>query len=249
MGDGTVTDRLSPVREICSATNWCQASAGYRLTTAIKTLGELWTWGFNLYGGLGDGTVTSRCSPVREICSATNWCQASAGRTRISALKTSGEIWSWGYNRCGQLGDGTQTDRCSPVREICSATDWCQLNSNNHNFVVAIKTSGELWAWGTGTQGELGDGTQTNKCSPVREISSATDWCQAGAGRLHAVAVKTSGQLWVWGGGSCGRLGNGTISNRCSPVREFSCSTDWTQVSAGEYNTMAIKSVTKGFLE
>jgi alpha-tubulin suppressor-like RCC1 family protein len=296
LGDGTNINRCSPVREISSSTNWCQVSAGRAHTSAIKNNGELWSWGAGNNRQIGDGTNESRCSPVREFCSATDWCQTSAGHTHNAAVKTSGQIWSWGANEYGQLGIGTATTRCSPVREFCSATDWCQVTATRQT--IAIKTSGELWAWGQNNCGMIGDGTNTSRCSPVREISSSTDWCQASAGYFHSAAIKTSGQLWSWGVGCgvlanstnqsfqpireqslstnwcqvnagrthsaaiktsgqlwswgqayCGQLAEGFTINRNSPVREQSLSSDWCEVSVGNQNSIAIKTLEKGFLE
>jgi alpha-tubulin suppressor-like RCC1 family protein len=242
LGDGTASARCSPVREICSSTDWYQVSAGGCHSTAIKTSGQIWSWGANAYGQLGDGTDTTRCSPVREFCSATDWCQISGGfRYHTTAIKNSGQLWTWGFNNCGQLGDGTATSRCSPVREFCSGTDWCQVSGGGRH-TSAIKTSGQIWVWGSNSCGQLGDGTVTQRCSPVRERSSATDWCQVSAGSMHTAAIKTSGQLWSWGNNSYAPgLGDGTATNRCSPVREFCSATDWCQVSAGWYGVSAIK--------
>jgi alpha-tubulin suppressor-like RCC1 family protein len=240
LGNGTATSRCSPVREICNASNWCQVSAGSSITTAIKTSGELWVWGGGNCGQLGDGTVTAKCSPVREFCSATNWCQVSITCDHVSAIKTSGELWVWGTNPFGQLGDGTITTRLSPVREFCSATDWCQVSTGKLHS-AAVKTSGELWGWGSNNPGAMGDGSAlTARCSPVREICSATDWCQVSTGICNTAAVKTSGQLWMWGLNLCGGLGDGTTTDRCSPVREFCSATDWCQVSTNN-GSIAIK--------
>jgi len=243
VGDGTLTSRCSPVREFCSATDWCQVSAGERHTAAVKISGQIWSWGSGNGGRLGDGTSTNRYIPVREFCSAADWCQVSAGQCQSAAIKTSGELWVWGGNNYATLGDGTTTTRCSPVREFCSATDWCQASANL-NHTAAVKTSGEIWTWGRNTCGQSGNGNTTQLCSPVREICSATDWFQVTAGGFHTAAIKTSGQLWAWGGNVCGSLGDGTTLNRCSPVREFCSATDWCQVSGGSCHTAAIKSVT-----
>jgi alpha-tubulin suppressor-like RCC1 family protein len=237
----------SPVREFCSATDWCQVSPERRHSGAVKTTGQIWVWGDNVCGRLGDGTTTNRCSPVREYCSATDWCQLSITNSGGVAIKTTGQLWAWGRGTDGILGDGTTTDTCSPVQEICSATDWCQVSSGYHT--AAIKTSGELWSWGRGGNGQLGDGTATNRCSPVREICSATDWCALSVGHFHSIGIKTSGELWAWGNNGCGQLGDGTITNRCSPVREFCNATDWCQAGAGRRHTAAVKAASKGFLE
>ena len=242
LGTGTTVTVCSPVREVSSSTDWCQVSASSSLTLGLKTSGQIWGWGCNRCGAIGNGTTVNTCSPVREFCSATNWCQVSASNAFSVAIKTTGQLWSWGANGCGQLGDGTLfTTRCSPVREFCSATDWCQV-STGFCHTAAVKTSGQLWVWGYNTCGRLGDGTTVLKNSPVREISSSTDWQQVSSAWRHTTAIKTSGQLWSWGFNCCGRLGDGTTTDRCSPVREFCSATDWCQVtSKGSYHTAAIK--------
>jgi alpha-tubulin suppressor-like RCC1 family protein len=235
--------RCSPVREFCSATNWCQIDAGNSRASAIKTDGSLWAWGCN-NGALGNGLTITSASPVREFCSATDWLQVSAGGQHIAAIKTSGQIWVWGNNiNGGTLGDGTTENSCSPIREFCSATDWCQVSAGG-THTTAIKTTGQLWVWGNNAAGRLGDGTATSRCSPVQEFCSATDWCQVSAGGYHTAGIKNTGEIWIWGCGTCGRLGDGTLTNRCSPIREFCSATDWCGVSTSDFifgNTSAIK--------
>jgi alpha-tubulin suppressor-like RCC1 family protein len=239
IGDGTTIDRCSPVREFCSATDWCQVSSGGSHTAAIKTSGELWTWGQSSQGQLGNGTTSNSCSPVREFCSATDWCYVEASNA-VWAIKTNGQMWVWGSNSLGQLGTGASGNVCSPVREFCSATDWYQVKKGG--AVIAIKTNGQLWGWGSNTFGVIGDGTTIARCSPVREFCSATDWCQVGPGNNHSTAVKFSGELWSWGCNFSGVLGNGLVGgNICSPIREFCSATDWCQVSGGSNFTSALK--------
>jgi alpha-tubulin suppressor-like RCC1 family protein len=239
LGDGTLTAKCSPVREICFATDWCQVSAASSGSRAIKTNGELWVWGSNGNTGfLGDGTSVQRCSPVREFCSATDWCSLAEGEgARSAAIKTSGQLWVWGGYRAGAYD---VLKICSPVREFCSATDWCKA-AVGYCHTLAIKTSGQLWAWGDGNCGRLGTGTNTSRNTPVRERCSATDWCSVSGGLNHSTAIKTTGQIWVWGRNYCGILGDGTVTDRCSPVREICSATDWCQVNAGGRHTAAIK--------
>ena len=244
VGDGTATNRCSPVREFCSATDWRLVSGSFYNNghfLAIKTDGSLWAWGINGSGRLGDGTATNRCSPVREICSATDWCQASAGNSHSLAVKTTGQVWSWGIGTCGALGVGTTVATCSAVRERCSATNWCRV-SGGCLVSAAIKTDGSLWSWGAGAGGTLGDGTTVNKCSPVRERSSSTNWCHLDSGSAFASAIKTDGSIWSWGNASaCGNLGDGTTVSKCSPVRERCSATNWCDLDLSILTTVAVK--------
>jgi alpha-tubulin suppressor-like RCC1 family protein len=64
----------------------------------------------------------------------------AVGGYHTLAIKTSSELWSWGRNVCGRLGDGTTVSRCSPVREFCSATDWCQVSASWYSSTVAIRS-------------------------------------------------------------------------------------------------------------
>lgn len=242
LGRGNVSNTTSPVQEISSSTDWCITSAGTNHTTALKTNSTLWAWGQGACGALGDNTVVDKCSPIQEITSSTNWNVVSAGTFHTSAVKSDGTIWAWGLNTSGQLGDGTIVVKSSPVQEITSSTTWCAVSAGNANS-SALKINGTLWSWGTGSNGILGDGTVANKCSPVQEISSSTNWSDVSTNQRssHVVAIKTDGTLWSWGGGFHGQLGDGTCTNRCSPVREISSSTEWGKASAGECHTVALK--------
>ena len=242
LGDGTVTDRSSQVREISSSTNWCAVSAGTCgcHSLAIKTDGTLWAWGHALYGKLGDGTAQSKCSPVREASSSTNWCTISAGDAHSAAIKTDGTLWAWGSGACGSLGDNTTVNKTSPVRETTSSTTWCRVSTGLYHS-AAIKTDGTFWAWGWANRGQLGDGTVVDKSSPVREITSSTTWCAISTGRFNSAAIKTDGTLWAWGSNTCGGIGDRTTLDKSSPVREISSSTNWCDVSFGREHSAAIK--------
>ena len=129
LGDGTRTDRLSPVKIMNDVSDVAIGGTQLALiiTTggvpteyivqvghgfALKTDGTLWSWGFNNYGQLGNGTTIDRNSPVQIM---ENIAEVAASGTMGAALATDGKLYSWGYSINGQLGDGTRTDRLSPT--------------------------------------------------------------------------------------------------------------------------------------
>ena len=235
LGDGTTTDRHSPVR-IGEASNWVSVSAGSYHTVTMTTDGQLWAWGS---GHLGDGTTTTRTSPVR-IGEASNWASVVAGYGYTVAMTTDGQLWAWGGNRFGQLGGGTAAIRRNPAR-IGEASNWTSVAARDRH-TVAVTTDGQLWAWGHNDSGQLGDGTTTTRTSPVR-IGEASNWASVATGGSfggwHTVAVTTDGQLWAWGDNRDGQLGDGTTTDRHSPIR-IGEATNWASVSAGSANTVAI---------
>jgi alpha-tubulin suppressor-like RCC1 family protein len=100
----------------------------------------------------------------------------------------------------------------------------------------------QLWTWGYGNQGRLGNGTYGGFTStPVTTFSGGTNWKQISCGNRYTAAIKTDGTLWTWGYGAQGNLGNATVFFTSTPVTTFSGGTNWKQVSAGFYTTAAIK--------
>ena len=241
LGDSTtVTGRSSPVQTIAGGTNWKQVSGCFYHTAAIKTDGTLWLCGYNIFGGLGDSTVTNRSSPVQTITGGTKWKQVAGGSVHTAAIKTDGTLWTWGYNGFGGLGDSTVTNRSSPVQTIAGGTNWKQVACGAYH-TAAIKTDGTLWTCGYNVTGCLGDSTVTNRSSPVQTITGGTNWKQVACGTFNTAAIKTDGTLWSCGYNFRGQLGDSTITGRSSPVQTITGGTNWKQVACTRSNTAAIK--------
>jgi len=200
----------------------------------------LWLWGYNGYGQLGDNTNISRSSPVQTIAGGENWRMVSAGHYHTAAVKTDGTLWSWGANQYGQLGDTTSTHRSSPIQTVAGGTTWKQVSAARY-LTAAIKTDGTLWIWGRNQYGQLGDNTVVSKSSPVQTTAGGTNWKQVSAWLWMTAAIKTDGTLWTWGQNNYGELGDNTITHRSSPVQTVAGGTNWRLVSAGYYQTSAIK--------
>ncbi len=197
---------------------------------------ELYAWGLNSGGQLGDGTRINHSSPV-QIGALTDWAQVAAGQNFTASIKTDGTLWTWGDNTPdGQLGDGTRIDRSSPV-QIGALTNWAQVSAGA-SHAASIKTDGTLWTWGLNSTGQLGQNTVFSRSSPV-QVGALTDWAQVSAFGVSAASIKTDGTLWAWGTNG-GILGDGTAINRSSPV-QIGALTNWSYVAGGRNHIAAVK--------
>jgi alpha-tubulin suppressor-like RCC1 family protein len=236
LGDNTTTYYSSPVQTIAGGTNWKKVSGGYRSSTAIKTDGTLWGWGFNGEGTLGTNNTTSYSSPVQTVSAGTNWKQVSCGGSHTGAIKTDGTLWMWGAHYDGELGNnataGFPNARSSPVQTVSGGTNWKQVSCGNI-YTGAIKTDGTLWMWGDGAGGKLGNNLAFDRSSPVQTVAAGTNWKQVSCGYDTTGAIKTDGTLWMWGVGTSGELGDNTRVSKSSPVQTIAAGTNWKDVNAG----------------
>jgi len=109
-------------------------------------------------------------------------------------------------------------------------------------FVPAdLFRDGNLFTWGLGSSGQLGNNdTTTNRSTPVTTSAGGADWKQISS-VLHAAAIKTDGTLWTWGLGTSAQLGDNTITSKLTPVTTFAGGNNWKQVDCGNFHTAAIK--------
>ena len=223
--------RSSPT-QVGSATNWSKISEGTNTKLAIKTDGTLWSWGYNFYGQLGlgnQGSGTSRSSPT-QVGGGTNWSQISTASIQGAGIKTDGTLWAWGAGDFGQLGtNSTQAwpNNITTPNQVGNLTNWSMVSVGQY-CMIAVKNDGTLWAWGSNSNGRLGDGTFTHRSSPV-QIGSSTNWAQAKIRYQHAAAIKTDGTLWTWGNNDQGQLGRTGSSNSPAQVGTRT----WYQISTG----------------
>jgi len=130
--------------------------------------GQLWAWGLNAQGELGNGNTAYYSSPV-QVGSLVGWKEVSSGYESVLATKNDGTLWAWGNNSVGQLGQNNTTNFSSPI-QVGSLTNWKQVSING-NFscsVGAIKLDGTLWMWGYNFYGTLGQNNTTTVSSPVQ---------------------------------------------------------------------------------
>ena len=194
---------------------------------AITSDGNLWGWGFNVAGQVGDGTTIDRLTPAFIMGDV---MYVSAGGNHTMAIRTDGSLWGWGGDywvdaegnigegNLGQIGDGYTIPRHNPVWIM---DDVIQVSAGALH-TMAIRADNSLWGWGSHNAGQIGDNTSTgpglNPARPApRQIMD--DVIAVSAGHFHTIAMTSDRSLWAWGWNDNGQLGDGTTISRNSPVR------------------------------
>jgi alpha-tubulin suppressor-like RCC1 family protein len=239
LGNNSTVNRSSPVSVVGSFTDWTQVSGGSH-SLGLRANGTVRAWGDNSLGQLGDNTTVSRSSPVLVVGSFTDWTQVSAGFQHSVGLRANGTVWAWGSSIDGQLGNNSTTSRSSPTLVAGGFTDWIQVSARS-NGSLGLRENGTAWAWGAGSNGQLGNNSTVNRSSPVSVVGGFTDWTQVSAGGIHSLGLRENGTAWAWGWNIDAALGDNSTVNRSSPVSVVGGFTDWIQLAGGSIHSLGLR--------
>ena len=222
-------------------------AAGYHHTVALKEDGSVWTWGSNIAGQLGDGTTLGRTSPVQIMTKGSGVIKIAAGRFYSLALKEDGSVWAWGQNTWGQMGDGKESNRLSPVRVMPPGSGVIKIMAGR-DFILAIKTDGSLWAWGFNDARQLGERLADEASSnlyalrqPFRLMEPGSGIIAVASGKRNVIALKADGSVWGWGDNQWGQLGDGTEARRWPPVQVMAPGSQVVAIGSGSFFSLAVK--------
>jgi len=246
IGDGTTApQRNTPVAVNTTAGTGdmngktiAQIATGFFHTCALDTDGRVYCWGDNGWGQLGDNTNTNSTTPVAVNTTAGTGAmngkvitQISAGPSHTCALDTAGQVYCWGNNSNGQLGDNSTVNSNIPVA-VNTTVGTGDMDGKiiaqvaaRVSFTCALDTLGQVYCWGINNNNQLGDGSTTDSATPVAVNTTAgvsamnnKKITQIAAGGLQACALDVAGQIYCWGQTLYynGKLGNN--SNTGSPV-------------------------------
>jgi alpha-tubulin suppressor-like RCC1 family protein len=203
---------------------------------ALKSDGTVWAWGWNAFGQLGNGTTNDAYTPVQtglgSVPPLTSVTKLGGRPYFTLAVKSDGTIWAWGMNQYGQMGNGTVNPFSGPQVTVpvlvSNSSPGGAINNPlqvtcGYQFGAALTTNGTVWTWGSGSHGELGNGTTGSSDTPM-PVTGLTNVTAISAGWFHILALKSDGTVWAWGNNSNGELGDGTTSNRSNAVQVLNVS-------------------------
>ena len=208
---------------MAEAQNVSAVSAGHYTSFYVKSDGSLWAAGWNSNGQLGDGNATgasliavNASTPVLVMTRVSAVSTSGAGFHTLF-LKDDGTVWAAGVNGSGQLGDGSNQDQVSPVEVRVGGMPMSGVSaiSAGGSYSLFLKTDGTVWACGSNSAGELGDGTTNNRNTPVQVKLGGvpiTGVTAISAGGQHSLFLKNDGTVWAVGENSSGQLGDGVIT-------------------------------------
>lgn len=230
----------TPARAAAPAlTNVTSVTSGAFFGCAVQGTGSAGCWGYNTYGGLGDGTNVDSLSPVpvREVSTVplANGETISAGTYHACVLRNTGQVACWGWNQNGQLGTGDQVNRSNPITLLNSYGTKAITTSHGNTCMIKPDGSdpGQVFCWGANISGQIGNNTQgsTPQLTPV-EVTGLTDAKDLDATGESVCAIRASGQAVCWGNNASGQLGTGGTTAKYVPT-DVSGLSDAKQISVG----------------
>ncbi|HXQ60956.1 MAG TPA: hypothetical protein VN796_01410 [Acidimicrobiales bacterium] len=189
------------------------AGAGVHMMYLLGN-GTLEECGGNDSGSLGDGSHTNSARPVTVTGLPSPIVQITASENDSGVVLADGEVWVWGGNKFGQLGNGVGRGSDVPVQVHLPAPA-VDLSLGGGNGQIAAQAlvllaDGTVWGWGSNQYGQLDDGTTTERGTPVEAAHMPGGVTQVWSGGQTSYVVDGSGTLWAWGDNSLGMVGNGS---------------------------------------
>lgn len=234
LGHNDTAQRTSPTL-VPGLTDVVEVAAGYYHAMALTADGSVWAWGRDSEGQTGQGVaLSSRPAPVQVPGLSGMGTIACGGYHSMALTKPSGQLYSWGYNFYGQLGNGNTTTQLSPV----VVGSLFRTISGGRFHSLGIGHNGAPYGWGRDLEGQVGnDAAKANVSSPTLVAGGFTDVVSISAGGEHSILCRANTAVYTWGSDSSGQLGNGAVVIVDQPTPVAIGYTAW-KVSAGDVHSL-----------
>ncbi len=228
--------------QLASATASATAiAAGLGHTCALTSSGGVRCWGNNGRDQIGGGTTSNRLTPVAVSGLSSGVTAIAAGVRHSCALTNAGGVRCWGANIRGALGDGTTSRRPRQVVDVSGLSSGVTAIAAGHDYSCAVTSSADVKCWGYNRWGQLGDGTTSDRSTPVDVSGLSSGVTAISAGGTHSCAPMSSGGVKCWGRNNYGQLGDGTTSTSLTPVDVSGLRGGATAIAAGSFHSCALR--------
>ena len=240
LGNNDVVNRCTPVSIHGNKKTFCKITNGNRRSLGIDKNGQIWSWGLNFVGSIGNNSIVNRCTPVSIHGNKKTFCQISSMAYHNLSLDYKGQIWSWGHNTYGQLGNNSVTNQCTPISIHGNKKTFCQI-ATGYWHSLAIDQYNNIWSWGLNDYGQLGDNDDKKVLTPESIQGNKKTFCQVSSGNRHTFGTDHTGQGWGWGSDYNAQLGDNSVLLKETPVSLHGNKKTFCQISAGYYQTIGIE--------
>jgi len=242
LGDGTVIAAVTPVATLMPASvSFTSLSASSGSTCGPTAAGPAYCWGDNSRGQVGDGTTTNRwTAAVVAAPDGVTFASVETGASHACGLTAAGAAYCWGDNSEGQLGDGSTTNRLTPIAVAMPTAVVFQSLAVSFFHTCGLTTAGAVYCWGYNGAGDLGDGTTTDRWIPTL-VPGAPTFTSLTTMYLHTCGLTATGQPYCWGDNRYGQIGDGTTESRWTPTAvALPAGVSFARLVAGSFHTCAI---------
>lgn len=223
LGNGSTAAQSAPVAVSApSGVSLSGLSAGATHTCAIGSDNNAYCWGLAFTGALGDSTTVATTSTPIPVRSPTGviFSRIVTGNNFTCATATNGKTYCWGMNDTGQLGiDAAGTGYRWPQLVALPAGVTLTAITAGNSHVCGSGSDGQLYCWGGNSEGQYGNGTTTWSAAPEPVNYESGAMSNISAGSTIMCGIGEDGQAYCWGNNFSGQLGDGTITDRLTPVK------------------------------
>lgn len=212
-------------------------SSGIGHIVALSNDGEVYAWGRNKYGQLGNGLELDEYTSPEKIESLTNIIKIESGINHSIALDHNGNIYAWGDNSYGQFGNGNNIGSNVPV--LVDTINDINNIAVGYNHTIFVKNNDGIYACGNNEYGQLGNGITNNSNLPIK-ISNNSEPVSISGGLNHTLEIDNQNNIYVWGSNINQQLGVTENTGAFVPVSVYNLD-NVISIASGKYHNLALR--------